>query len=335
MKKLICGLCAALLLMSLGACSQANKVPKIGVSFGVGAATRWENEKDYMETRAKEAGAQIEVRLNKTDEPKTQLEDCKELIDSGIDVLILTPRDVSNVGEILDYAKAKNVPVISYARVVLGQKVDLFVGYDSVRIGQTMGQYLSELVYEGDYIILRGDPGDNNGTLLYDGVMRGLEAVKPGINVILDAPVPGWSADEAKKLVLDAVAANGNRVDAILAPNDKIAGACVEALSELGVSAPVVITGMDAELDAAKRIVAGTQSMTIYMDLKELANTTIDQACNMARGEKVEVNTGFDNQSGTLIDANLITGQLVTKENLDKILIDSGYFTREQVYGAG
>lgn len=76
-----------------------------------------------MEARAKELGANIEVRLNKTNTPKTQQEDCREMIDKGIDVLILTPRSVANVDNILEYAKSKNVPVICYARVVLGKKL--------------------------------------------------------------------------------------------------------------------------------------------------------------------------------------------------------------------
>lgn len=335
MLKRLSGLLSVVLLLCLApACAQPEKAVKIGVSLGVGAAARWESEKLYMEEFAKELGVEIEVRLNRTDEPKTQAQDCMEMIDGGIDVLILTPRDASKVKEILDYAAKKKVPVISYARVVLGQKVDLFVGYDSSRIGQKMGQYISEVVYQGDYIILRGDEGDNNAALLYEGAMRYLEPIAGNVNVLLDAPVPGWDAQEAKRMVKEAVAANGNRVDAILAPNDKLAGACVEALQELGVTEPVAITGMDAELDAAKRIAAGTQDITIYMDLKELAHTAVTEAVHLAKKEKVTVNAEFDNGSGSGINANLITGQIVTKENLDKILIESGHYTRDEVYGA-
>lgn len=113
--------------------------------------------------------------------------------------------------------------------------------------------------------------------------------------MILDAPVPGWSVEEAKKMVMDVVASNGNKVDAILAPNDMLAGACAEALKELGVKGHVTITGMDAVLDAVKRIVAGEQDATIYMDLKELAFIAVDEAYHMARNEKVNVNSNFDN----------------------------------------
>lgn len=328
-------LCAALIMAGLTGCRLSEKKVKIGVSFGVGAAVRWENEKTYMEKEAERLGADIEVRLNRTDEPKTQQEDCFEMIDSGIDVLILTPRDATKVGEILSYAKEKKVPVISYARVVLGDKVDLFVGYDSERIGQKMGQYLTEKVYSGDYIVLQGDKGDNNAVLLHSGVMRYIDEMNGKINVILNESVAGWSADEAKRMVKEAVAANNNSVDAILAPNDTLAGACVEALEELGVTKHVAITGMDAELAAVQRIVAGTQDITIYMDLQELANTAVNAAYCMATGQAVDVNAEFDNQYSEKINANLITGQIVTKENLDRILIDSGYLTKEQVYGEG
>lgn len=334
MKRIISLICIAVLfLVSLSGCESAKQNVKIGVSFGVGSVTRWQHEKEYMEQQAKKLGADIEVRLNQTDKPKTQKQDCFEMIDTGIDVLIITPRDVNKVQEILDYAKEKNVPVINYARVVLGEKVDLFVGYDSSRIGQRLGQYLSEIVYDGDYIILQGDTGDNNAKLLYQGAMRYISPIKDNINILLDAPVKGWSPDEAKKMVIEAVSSNNNNIDAILAPNDKIAGACVDALKELGISKHVVITGMDAEIDAAKRIVEGTQDVTIYMDLNELACTAVNEAVHMVKNETINVNSEFDNQSGSTIKANLITGQLVTKENLDKILIDNGYFTKEQVYG--
>lgn len=329
------GLFAVLLClsMSLYGCSSSDKQVKIGVSFGVGAAARWSMEQAAMEEQGKTLGVEIDVRMNRGDTEKTQQEDCIELIDSGIDVLVITPRDVNDVSEILNYAKEKKVPVISYARVITEGDIDLFVGYDSERIGQRMGQFLSEMVYKGDYIILKGDEGDHNATLLYNGAMRYIEPIKDDLNVLLDAAVPGWSAEEAKRMVLEAVRANGNKVDAILAPNDKIAGACAEALEEIGIEDYVVITGMDTELDAIKRIVDGKQAMSVYMDLKELAYTAINEAVHIARGENVNINSEFDSGTGKPIDANLITGEIVTKDNLDRILIDSGYFTKEQVYG--
>lgn len=306
---------------------------KIGVSFGVGSAARWPLEKGFMEARAMELGVELEARLNKGDGPKTQLEDCKELIDSGIDVLILTIRTGSSADEILDYAEKKNVPVVCYARSVSDKRVSLLVGYDSDRIGQKQGHFLTDLIYRGDYLILRGDAGDNNAQQLYEGAMRMIEDEGNDIRVIANTEVEGWDPERAKQIVKEAVAANGNRVDAILAPNDALAGASLEALEELGVTDHVVITGMDAELAAVQRILAGTQDMTVYMDLKILANTAVEEACHIAKKETVNVNTEYDVGDGNRIPANMITGQVVTKENIDQILIDGGYYTREEVYG--
>lgn len=332
LKRAILFICTALLIIGVTGCSGNDKKVKLGVSLGVGAATRWEQEKIYMEEHAKELGAEIEVRLNKTDQPKTQQQDCFELIDSGIDVLIITPRDVNNVGEIIEYANSKKVKVISYARAAVGKKLDLFVGYDSGRIGQLMGQYLSEVVYQGDYILLKGDPNDHNADLLYDGAMRYIDPIRPDINIILDASVEGWSPVKAKAMVIKALQANGNKVDAILAPNDKIAGACAEALAELKIEKHVFITGMDAEIAALRRIVAGKQGMTFYLDLREIAYAAIDEAYNIATNKPVNVNAKFDNKTPTGVSANLIVGKSITKQNLNKILIDSGVFTTEQIY---
>lgn len=322
-----------LVIPMLTACSSMQKEVKIGVSFGAGPAVRWDSEKVYMEEMAEELGVEIEVRVNRNEEEKSQRQDCTEMIDSGIDVLILMPRDAGNAGEIIAYAKSKKVPVISYARMVIGEQVDLFVGYDSNLIGQKMGQYLTEAVYEGDYILLRGDENDNNAVVQHKGSMKYIDSVKGSIQIILDAAVPGWSPEEAEKMVLEAVAANGNQIDAILAPNDMIAGGCAEALRKLGVTQHVVITGVDAELDAVRRIAEGTQDSTIYLDLRELARIAVEEAVHIARGEKLNANTEMDNRSDRPVKARLITGQLVIRENLDKVLIDSGYYTREQVYG--
>lgn len=334
LKRILSVVCCVSILGTLfSGCAKKPESVKIGVSFGVGAAARWPQEQAFMEARAKELGVNIETRFNTTDEPKTQEQDCKELIDSGIDVLILIPRNVNETANIISYAKEKKVSVISYARLIQNEGIDLYVGYDSNKMGQRMGQFLAELVDSGDYIFLKGDENDKNALDLHAGAMRYLDEIKGKINVILDTSVAGWSAELAKQLVMDAVSANGNKVDAILAPNDKLAGAAIAALQELGITEHVAITGMDAELDAVQRVAAGTQDMTIYLDLKSLADAAIDEAINLATGKKTNANGEVNNGNDQLIPAHLVVGELVTQLNLDRILIDSGYYTKEQVYG--
>lgn len=165
------------------------------------------------------------------DSSKTQAEDCLEMLSDGIDVLIITPNNTRKVDDVLMYAKQKNTKVVSYARAVMGGNVDLFVGYDCYKIGQNMGQHLTEKVYHGDIIVLKGDVNDFNTPFLYYGAMKYIKPlIENGkLNMVLDAYVPKWSPAEAKKLVKEAVAANGNRIDAIFASNDRLAAAAIHA----------------------------------------------------------------------------------------------------------
>lgn len=332
MKK-ITTLCICLLLFSafLTGCGK-DKTPKIGVAFGVGPAARWQQEKAYMEDYAKQLDVPLEVRMNTDEEAKPLADDCYELIDSGIDVLIIRPRDVFGMKDVVDYAREKNVKIISYDSLIEEQPVDLFVGYDSEHIGQRMGRFLSELAPKGDYILLWGDT-NRNVKSMYAGAMKFLEPLNGDINILVEAEIPGWSSEEAKKIVKETVAANGNNVDAILAFNDTMAGAAIEAINELGITKPVYVTGMDAQIDAVRRIVEGTQSCTAYMDLKSLATTTIDKAVDLAHNGSLKANAEIDNDSGSIIPCYFLTRQLVSKENIDRILIESGYYTDEEVYG--
>lgn len=334
-KKITQSLCILIAMFTLGGCTEPDPAPKIGISFGVGEATRWQVEMDLMVERAKSLGLEVEARLNKTDKPKTQTQDCFELIDSGISVLILVPRDVRRTEEIINYAKSKNVKVLSYARSVLGEKIDLFVGVDIFRIGHVLGQHLVEKVYKGDVIVLGGDENDFNSKLLHLGAMQAIEPLvgEKGLRVILSTFVPKWSKDTAKDMVKKAVAANNNKIDAIFASNDKLAEGSLEALKELGITSKVIITGMDAEIPALKRIMEGTQDVTIFIDTNLLAVAAVDEANNMVTHRKVSSNSQISNEGPTKVDAYLITGKVVTKENMERVLFEGGHVSREAVLG--
>lgn len=64
-----------------------------------------------------------------------------------------------------------------------------------------------------------------------------------------------------------------------------------------------------------------------------MASAAVDQAVALAKGEKVTANSEITNDKGEKIQVYLITGEMVTKENIDKVLIESGYYTKEQIYG--
>lgn len=330
-KKLLC--CALLLFLCAGCQDTAR--PKLGISFGVGESKRWPYEMSVMTGRAEELGMDVDARLNKTDTPKTQTEDCIEMMDNGISVLILVPRDSGKTDEILAYARKKNVRVISYARLIMERKIDFFVGYDTLRIGQELGSHLTEKAYKGSIALLGGDARDFNVPLLHQGGMRFIQPLvdKGDMKIILNEFIDDWNPELAKKALAEAIRKNNNRIDAVFAHNDRLAGAAAEVIRELGIRNHVVIVGMNAELPAIRRLVNGTQDATIYMSLDSIANTAVEEAYNLATSKKPNVNTAFNNNSGSPIRSFLINGKIITRENIDKQLIDTGVYTREEVYG--
>lgn len=336
LKKLLKYLCIPLLIIIISGCGtqKENKPTKIAASFGVGSASRWSKEKIYMQERSKELGLDMIVMLNTTGDADKQIIECKQLIDSGISVLILMPKNTVKLQEVLDYAQQKNVKVICYARPMPSKKVSLFVGSDNKQIGRAIGLYAIELTREGNFIILRGDKFDNNAAEIYAGVMSQVQPVidSGSIKIILDDFVPSWSPVKAKQMVKEALIKNNNQISAIIAPNDKIAAASVEALKELGIKNKVVITGMDAELAAVKRIVSGEQSMTIHLDIKESAYTAVDAASELGRKNILTKNADLSLADGLIMPAYLISGKVVDKQNIDRQLINTGTYSKEQIY---
>jgi D-xylose transport system substrate-binding protein len=132
-------------------------------------------------------------------------------------------------------------------------------------------------------------------------------------------------------LVQNALTANNNKVDAILAPNDNTAGGVIQALEQVGLAGKVPITGQDAEVTAAQRIVKGTQTMTVFKDTRDLASEAIQAAVKMVKGEKVESNATLNNRKKE-VPSILLKAQVVDKSNIDKVLIDSGYLKKSDVY---
>lgn len=327
-------LCLALLLLAcLYGCEPPAK-PKLGISFGVGAAKRFPLEMAYMKERAAELGMEVEGRLNK-DEMPPQRQDCLEMINSGISVLIITPRDGKKAEKIVADAKKKGVKVLSYCRPILGENIDLFIGYDMYNIGSSLARHLSEKVYKGSVAILKGDENDFNSAMLHEGAMQQLRPLveKGELNIFFDKYVRGWSPVLAKAMLTEAILKNGGKVDAVFAQNDVLAGVAAEVVKELNIPNKVVIVGMDGELAALRRLAEGTQDATVLMDLKDMARTAVNEAYNMAAKRKPNVNSDFDNKSNFKIDAYLINGKMVTRENLDALVIAPGLYTREEIYG--
>ena len=306
----------------------------IGISLPAGGGeARWSNDKDAMEKRAREKGVILKFAdyAHNAAEQASQVEN---LISQGIGVLIIAPIDLSAAAELVKKAHKAGIKVLAYDRLIVNSDLDLFVSYNNINLGELQGRFLAHKVPKGNYIILSGAPTDNNSKLNKEGAM---EYIKPlvtinDIKIVTDEAVDNWDPKIAYKIVKNSLIANKNKVDAILAPNDAIAGAVIQALKEQGLAGKVAVTGQDAELDAVKRIIDGTQSMTVFSDIREEADTAIDAAIQLATGEPISTNATVNNGKIN-VPSILIRPVAVDKSNINEVLINSGYYQPSEVYG--
>jgi D-xylose transport system substrate-binding protein len=307
---------------------------KVGLSLPTQQEERWVRDRDAMLAEAKKVGVDLRVQISNNDAAK-QVSQCENLLSQGIKVLILAPHDATSASTIIDKAVKAGVKVISYDRLVLDSTADYYyLSFDNVKVGELQGEWITKKVPKGNYIVLSGAPTDNNAKLFKEGAMKFIKplADKGDIKIVFEQPVKDWAPAEAQKLCEQALTAAGNKVDAVLAPNDGTAGGCIQALAAQNLVGKVPITGQDAELAAAIRIVQGQQGMTIFKDTRELGKKAIQMSVDMAAGKTIDTGGQVVNNNKKDVPSVLLVPYAVTKENLDKLLIESGYLKKEQVY---
>ena len=296
---------------------------------------RWQRDRDLFVERAKQMDADVLVEAAERDDAR-QLQQAESLLARGVKVLVVVPHSAEAAGKIVELAKKQSIPVICYDRLILNADVDLYMSYDNERVGELQAQYLRNRAPTGKYILLGGAPTDHNAKLIRQGQMGALEdAVKRGdIRIVADPMVPDWTAEAAASLTEAALKKAGNDVVAIVASNDVTAGGAIGVLEKHGLAGKVLVSGQDANLDAVRRIVKGTQTMTVYKPIRALARGAATVAVQMARGEKVEGTSTVDNGLKQ-VQAVLLTPIAVDKGLVDQIIINDKFHTREQVYGSG
>ncbi|HET6436511.1 MAG TPA: substrate-binding domain-containing protein [Anaeromyxobacter sp.] len=312
---------------------KGSKRLKIGVSLPT-REERWVKDKLTMLAEAKKRNIDLLVQLSE-DDPAKQQAQCEAMIAQGIKVLIIAPNDASAAAAIVDRAQKAGVAVISYDRLILDSPHDYYyLSFDGVKVGELQGEWLTKKVSKGNFIILSGAPTDNNAKLFKQGAMRYLQPLidKGEVKPVLDSPVKDWNPPEAKALCQKALASAKNNVQAVLAPNDGTAGGCIEALLEKGLAGKVPVTGQDADVAAAVRIVKGEQGMTVFKDTRLLGRAALEMAETLARGKPYDTGGRTISNNRRQVRAVLLTPYAVTRENLDERLIRSGYLTHEAVY---
>ena len=304
---------------------------RIGFSMDTLKEERWQRDKALVEQRCKEVGAQCEVQVANGDDA-VQTKQCDNLLTKGVDVLIVAPHNGQIAASIVEAAHRQGVPVISYDRLIRNSDVDLYVSHQVVKIGEMQAQYALDHAPRGNYVLIGGSQTDNNALLLVEGQMNVLQpAVDRGdIKIVAKQFAREWLASEALRITEDALTKNNNDIQAIVASNDGTAGGAISALPPQLVG-KVLVTGQDAALDAVQRVVEGKQTMTIYKPINPLANSAVDAAVRLARGEKVETKDTINNGKKD-VPSILHEPMVLDKNNVMQTAIKDGYHKLEDVY---
>jgi putative multiple sugar transport system substrate-binding protein len=168
----------------------------------------------------------------------------------------------------------------------------------------------------------------------------GTLVVPSGQTDIEQAATLRWEQETAQKRMEDLLTSTysgGTKVQGVLSPYDGISRGIISALTDAGYTVGEgwpVISGQDAELDSVKAINSGEQYATIFKDTRELAVVAVDMAVALLNDEEPEVNNTEDYDNGVkVVPSYLLDPVIVVKDNITEVLVDSGYWTEEEIQG--
>ncbi len=304
---------------------------RIGFSMDTLVEERWLQDRELVQRRAAELGVEIDVQVANGDDA-AQKRQCEAMLDAGANVLIVVPHNAARAAAIVDAAHARGVPVISYDRLIRNSDVDLYVSHQVPRIGMMQAEYALRHAPKGNYLLIGGASSDNNALVLRRGQMDVLQpAVDRGdIRIVAQPFAAEWRPEEARRITEQALKQTGGDLQAIVASNDGTAGGAIAALEAAGLAGKVLVTGQDGDKDAARRIVRGTQAMTVYKPIQALASSAVDAAVELARNEPVAAPERTDN-GRKQIPSILHEPVVVDRTNIDATLIREGGQRREDV----
>ncbi len=325
--------------------SDAGAGMKVGVAMPTKDLQRWNQDGANMEEQLKAAGYEVDLQFASND-VQTQVSQIENMINGGCNVLVIASIDGESLGTVLETAKAANIPVIAYDRLIMGtDAVSYYATFDNYMVGTKQGQYIIDTLdlnnAAGPFTmeVTTGDPGDNNAKFFYNGAMdllkpfidEGKLVVKSGKYDFDSVATQSWATENAQSRaenILSSFYADGTDLDVWLCSNDSTALGVENALAANYKGKYPVITGQDCDVANVKNMIDGKQSMSIFKDTRTLAAQVVKMVGQILNGETVEVNDTktYDNGKG-VVPSFLCEPVFADINNYKEILIDSGYYT--------
>ncbi|MFI9489232.1 multiple monosaccharide ABC transporter substrate-binding protein [Promicromonospora sp. NPDC052451] len=335
----------------------------VGVAMPTQTYERWIADGDAVKSGLEEAGYEVDLQFAGDDIP-TQQQQIDAMINKGAEALIIASIDGTALGSQLEAAAAADIPVISYDRLIRdSENVDFYVTFDNYQVGVQQGTSLltglgildengeeAADAPEGPFNIelFAGSPDDNNAGFFFDGAMSVLQPyiddktleVPSGQTDFGTVAIQRWEQERAQKRMEDLLTSTytggDKNIDGVLAPADVLSRGILTALQNSGYGEgdlPIpVVTGQDAEASSAKLIQDDVQYSTIFKDTRLLAEQAVVAATSFLEGNEPEANDTETYDNGVkVVPSYLLPTVIVTKDNLQAELIDSGYLTEDEV----
>ncbi|SDN58947.1 multiple monosaccharide ABC transporter substrate-binding protein [Geodermatophilus sp. DSM 45219] len=336
----------------------------IGVSMPTQTSERWIADGNNVQEQLEAEGYTVDLQYANDDIP-TQSQQIDQMITEGADILVVAAIDGTALSGQLENAAANNIPVVAYDRLIRdSENVDFYVTFDNFQVGVAQGNALlqglglqnedgSPGTATGPFNVelFAGSLDDNNAFFFWDGAMSVLQpliddgtlVVKSGQTSIEQAAILRWQQETAQRRMEDLLTSaynDGSRVDGVLSPYDGISRGIITALQNAGYGPTLdaqpqpmsVVTGQDAEIASVKLIQDGVQSSTIFKDTRLLAEQAVAAASAFAEGNEPEANDTETYDNGVkVVPSYLLPVETVFADDIQSVLIDSGYWTAEEV----
>jgi putative multiple sugar transport system substrate-binding protein len=322
---------------------------KVGVSMPTKDLQRWNQDGENMKNMLEAAGYEVDLQFASND-VQQQLNQVTNMINNGAKVVIISAVEGSSLGSALELAKEKGVIVIAYDRLIMNSDaVSYYATFDNWLVGVTQGKFIEEALdlknADGPFNIefITGDPGDNNINFFFDGAMSILQPYLDNGKLVCPSgqteksvvATANWATDAAQarfENILSSNYADGTQLDAVLASNDSTALGVENALESSYTGTWPVVTGQDCDIAIMKNLIDGKQSMSVFKDTRTLASKVVEMVDALMQGKEPPVNDTetYDNGTG-IIPSFLCEPVACTVDNYKELLIDSGYYTMEQI----
>lgn len=262
---------------------------RIGLSFSDFETARWPREAAEMTKLAYAKGAQVITQVANHD-AKLQNDQIANMVLQGVNVLIIVAEDGAAAATAVNDAVASGVKVIAYDRLIKSDKLNAYISFDNVAVGEAQAKGVLKVKDSGNFVLLGGSPTDNNAILFRQGQMNVLQPLidKGQIKVVADQWVENWAPANATKVMENILTATHNNIDAVVASNDGTALGALQAMGAQGLAGKVPISGQDATAAGCASIVNGGLTMTVLKDVRKLVPMAINMAIDLAQDKPVQ-----------------------------------------------